>query len=133
VCCKGELRMFLSKLTQLLLQSKRKFHPRSGHKVARWRWVFNATILPLYHQGGVLVSIVGLQEAGWAPGLMVRWRAEYLASAEFNPRTVQPLASHYTDYTSTANPFLLQGTYYGSSRSHIKMSLIHLQAIITGS
>ena len=38
-----------------------------------------------------------VQEAGWAPGRV--WRgAENLAPPGFDPRTVQPVASRYTDY-----------------------------------
>jgi hypothetical protein len=37
-----------------------------------------------------------LQEAGWAPGLV--WTgAENLTPPGFNPQTVQPVASRYTD------------------------------------
>jgi len=37
-----------------------------------------------------------LQEAGWAPGPV--WTGvENLAPPRFDPRTVQPVASHYTD------------------------------------
>jgi hypothetical protein len=37
-----------------------------------------------------------VQEAGWAPGPV--WTgAENLAPRGFDPRTVQPVGSHYTD------------------------------------
>jgi hypothetical protein len=37
-----------------------------------------------------------VQGAGWAPGTV--WTgAENLAPPGFNPQTVQPVASHYTD------------------------------------
>ena len=40
-----------------------------------------------------------VQKAGWAPGPV--WRdAENLAPPEFDPRTVQPVASRYTDYAT---------------------------------
>jgi hypothetical protein len=40
-----------------------------------------------------------VQEAGWAPGPV--WTdAEYLTPPGFDPRTVQPVASRYTDYAS---------------------------------
>ena len=40
-----------------------------------------------------------IQEAGWAPGLV--WTgAENLAPPGFDPRTVQPVASHYTDWAT---------------------------------
>ena len=39
-----------------------------------------------------------VQEVGWAPGLV--WTgAENLAPLGFDPRTVQPVASRYTDYS----------------------------------
>jgi hypothetical protein len=39
-----------------------------------------------------------VQEVGWAPGPV--WTgAEDLAPPGFDPRTVQPVASRYTDYT----------------------------------
>jgi hypothetical protein len=44
-------------------------------------------------------SIPILQEVGWAPGSV--WTgAENLASTGFDPRTVQPVTSRYTDYTT---------------------------------
>ena len=40
-----------------------------------------------------------VQEAGWAPGPV--WTgAENLAPPGFDPRTVQPVASRYTDYAT---------------------------------
>jgi len=47
---------------------------------------------PLFTPGKDLVPIV--QEAGWAPGPK---GAESLAPPWFDPRTVQPVASRYTD------------------------------------
>jgi hypothetical protein len=56
--------------------------------------VVNATPQQLYSQERDLVLIV--LEAGWAPGLA--WMgAENLAPLGFDPRTVQPIASRYTD------------------------------------
>jgi hypothetical protein len=40
-----------------------------------------------------------VQEAGWAPG-QVRIGAENLAPLGLDPRTVQPIGSHYTNYTT---------------------------------
>jgi hypothetical protein len=40
-----------------------------------------------------------VQEAGWIPG-PVWTSAENLAPPGFDPRTVQPVASRYTDWTS---------------------------------
>jgi len=38
-----------------------------------------------------------LQEAGWAPGPV--WRAENLVPIGIRSQTVQPVVSHYTDWT----------------------------------
>ena len=60
----------------------------------------SVTPRPLFIPGKDPVPIV--QEAGWAPGPV--WTgAEYLAPhREFYPRTVQPVASRYTDYATRA-------------------------------
>jgi len=40
-----------------------------------------------------------VQYTGWASGPV--WRAQKISHPlGFNPRTVQPVASHYTDYTT---------------------------------
>ena len=52
---------------------------------------------PLFIPGKDPVPIV--QEAGWAPGPV--WTgAENLAPTGFNPRTVQPVASRYTNWAT---------------------------------
>jgi hypothetical protein len=51
----------------------------------------------VFNPGKDPVPIV--QEAGWAPG-PVCTGAENLAPPGFDPRTVQPVASHYTNYTT---------------------------------
>ena len=57
---------------------------------------------PLFTPRKDLVPIV--QEAGWDPG-PVWTSAEYLAPPGFDPQTVQPVASRYTDYaTWPTNP-----------------------------
>jgi hypothetical protein len=57
-------------------------------------WVVNATPRPLYPQKREPVPIV--QEAGWAPGPV--WTdAKNLAALGFDPRSVQHVASRYTD------------------------------------
>ena len=44
-----------------------------------------------------------VQKAGWAPGPV--WTdVENLAPPGFDPRTVQPVASSYTDYAILAHP-----------------------------
>jgi len=61
-------------------------------------WGVSVTPWPLFTPGKDPVPIV--QEAGWAPGPV--WTgAENLASPPgFGPRTVQPVASHYTDWAT---------------------------------
>jgi len=55
-----------------------------------------------------------VQEAGWAPGPV--WTgAENLAPPGFDPRTVQPIGSQYTDYATRPTrivsiPSYLMGT-----------------------
>jgi hypothetical protein len=57
-------------------------------------WVGNATYRPLYPRERDPATIV--QEAGWAPELV--WTdGENIAPPGFDPWTVQPVASRYTD------------------------------------
>jgi len=57
----------------------------------------NGTPRPLFTPGKDPVPIV--QEAGWAPGPV--WTgAENLVPTGFDPRTVQPVASRYTEYAT---------------------------------
>ena len=59
-------------------------------------WEISVTPRPLFTPGKDSVIIV--QEAGWAPGPV--WTgAENLAPPGFDPRTVQPVANRYTDWT----------------------------------
>ena len=63
----------------------------------RGGWGVSVTPWPLFTPGKDPVPIV--QEAGWAPGLV--WTgAENLAPPGFDPRTVQPVASRYTDWAT---------------------------------
>jgi hypothetical protein len=55
-------------------------------------WVFNATLWPLYLQ----------EKEGWvAPGPV----RKTLPLPGFDPRTVQPVSSRYTDYAILAPPY----------------------------
>jgi len=55
------------------------------------------------------VSIV--QEAGWASGPV--WTgAENLDPPGFDPRTVQPVGSRYTDYATRPTVMLFEELYY---------------------
>ena len=58
-------------------------------------WVVNATPHSLYLRGRDRMPIV--QEAGWATE-QVWIGAEILSLLKFDPRTVQIIASHYSDY-----------------------------------
>ena len=60
----------------------------------------NATSWPLNPWEGDPVPIVW--EAGWVPG-PVRAGAEISPPPGFDPWTVQPVASHYTDYAIHAH------------------------------
>jgi len=63
----------------------------------RRKWGVSVTPRPLFIPGKDPVPIA--QEAGWAPGPV--WiGAENLAPPGFDPRTVQPVASHYTDWAT---------------------------------
>ena len=63
----------------------------------RRKWGVSLTPRPLFTPGKDPVPIV--QEAGWVPGPV--WTgAENLAPSGFDPRTVQPVASRYTDYAT---------------------------------
>jgi len=67
-----------------------------NHGTKRW-WGVSVTPRPLFTSGKDPVPIV--QEAGWAPGPV--WTgAENLAPPGFDPRTVQPVASRYTDWAT---------------------------------
>ena len=64
---------------------------------ARRGWGVSVTPWPLFTPGKDSVPIV--QEAGWAPGPV--WTgAENLAPTGIRSRTVQPVASRYTDYAT---------------------------------
>jgi hypothetical protein len=60
-------------------------------------WGVSVKSRPLFNPGKDPVPIV--QEAGWAPGPV--WTGvENLAPPGFDPRTVQPVASRYTDWAT---------------------------------
>jgi len=57
-------------------------------------WVVSSTPRPIYPRKRDSIHVV--QEAGWAPGS--DWMgADNLANTGVQPRTVQPVASRYTD------------------------------------
>ena len=60
-------------------------------------WVVSSTPRPYFTPGKVPVSIV--QEGGWAP-VSVWMGVENLAPPGFDPRTVHPVASRYTDWAT---------------------------------
>jgi hypothetical protein len=68
-------------------------------------WRVSVMPRPLFTPGKDLVPIV--QEAGWTPGTV--WTgAENLAPPGFDTRTVQPIASRYTDYATRPTFDLVQ-------------------------
>ena len=82
--CKGRTAHTGSRSIALL------FHDRGTRGV----WVVSSTPRPIFTPGKDPVPIV--QETGWALGAV--WTgAENLAAPRFDPRTVQPVVSRYTD------------------------------------
>jgi hypothetical protein len=78
------------------------FHDHS----TRRGWGVSVTPRPLFTPGKDPVPIV--QKAGWAPGLV--WAgAENLTPTGFDPWTIQPIASRYTDWAT--QPTLLLYLY----------------------
>jgi hypothetical protein len=92
-----------------------KSHPITGHVGLEWEQMYSSTLpLTLALDGGVWSTpssgrftpgkdpVQIIQEAEWAPGPV--WTgAENLASAPgFDPRTVQSVASRYTDLAIAA-------------------------------
>ena len=75
------------------MQKRGRFYPITGYEGpedAREGWVVNATPWSF------------VQELGWTPEPV--WTcAENLVSTGFDPRVVQHLASHYTDYGFAAH------------------------------
>ena len=66
---------------------------------ARRKWVISITLQPLYPRERELVPIV--QKTGWT--LASVWTARKISPLPgFDPRTVQPVASRYTDYAISA-------------------------------
>ena len=98
------------KIKYTLIQALRLCTGRTSHRGSRGiallfhdhgtrrGWGDSVTPLSLFTPGKNPVSIV--QEAGWAPGPV--WTgAENLAPPPgFDPRTVRPVASRYTDYAT---------------------------------
>ena len=67
-----------------------------------------------------------LQEAGWAPGPV--WTgAENLASSRDSiPRTVQPVASRYTDWAIPADCEFIYG-YYKLTPKHLSVQCLEIK------
>jgi hypothetical protein len=62
--------------------------------------VVNAKTQPLYHLEKNPAPIV--QEAGWALGLVWAGMKILPPPPDFESWTIQPIQSHYTDYTNVA-------------------------------
>jgi len=72
------------------------------HSTRKW-WVVSVTPWPLFAPGKDPVPIV--QDVGWAPGPV--WiGAENLAPPGFDPWTIQPVVSCYTDWATRPTKFL---------------------------
>jgi hypothetical protein len=119
VCCSAVMRhsvtFWTSNFEQIKVKGKGKDHPRTGHEGPEGEQTYTST-LPLTsaldgvggqrHAPAALppgkdpVPIV--EEAGWAPGPV--WTgAENIAPPQgFDPRTVQSVASRYTDWVIPA-------------------------------
>jgi hypothetical protein len=69
-------------------------------------WGVSSTPRPYFTPGKDPVPIV--QEAGWALGPV--WTGGNLAPLGFDPRTVQPVVSHYTDWATRPIKLWLQFT-----------------------
>jgi hypothetical protein len=74
---------------------------------AIWEWVGKATSTPIYPRDRVPVPNV--EEAGWAPEsvCMSLEKRKSLSSAKFESRTVQHVASRYTDKRCTGSQSLV--------------------------
>jgi hypothetical protein len=67
-------------------------------------WVVNATPRPLYPRERPYIYCIG----GWAgPRAGLDRCGKSRPSPEFNPRTIQPVASRYTDWAISAHPILI--------------------------
>jgi hypothetical protein len=82
-------------------------------------WMFNATLLPIYPRERDPVSIV--YEAGWATGPVWTGTENLIPPPGFDPRTVQPVASRYTDCAI--------GTYF--IRIYTKKNLEKFSVLVT--
>jgi hypothetical protein len=78
------------------------------------------------------VRIVYKYEAGWTPGPV--WTgAENLASTGFDPWTVQPVASRYTDWAIPVHRVTFNMTNYGggtelqAGRSRVRFPTVSLE------
>jgi hypothetical protein len=104
--CRYSATVIFPSNTQLkgqMLSSSRPWKPRGGVELQLYSFVTSALVEDgwsasrpgSFTPGKDLVPIV--QEAGWAPGWSGRVRKISLPPG-FDPRTVQPMASRYTDW-----------------------------------
>jgi len=68
-------------------------------------WGVSVTLRPLFTPGKDPVPI--LQEAGWAPWPVWTDAEKYRLPPGFDPRTVQPVASRYTDYATRPTTWVI--------------------------
>ena len=100
----------INKLKRTLVQALRLCTGRTAHRGSRsiallfldhgtWRgWRLGVTPRPLFTSEKDPVPIV--QEAGWAPGPVWTGAENLSPQPGFDPRTVRPVASRYTDYAA---------------------------------
>jgi hypothetical protein len=75
------------------------------HMKYGWRGINQKKEYNIQHMAKVWNQdlVLTVQEAGWVPGLVWK-RVENLTSLGLDPRTLQPVANHYTDYTILPTP-----------------------------
>ena len=116
----GKVKVKITLVQALRLCTDRTVH-RGGRGIAlpfhdhgtRRGWGVSVTPRPFFTAGKDPVPIV--QEAGWGPGPV--WTgAENLAPPPgFDPRTVQPVASRYTDWTTRPTNYMLNYLRFSES------------------
>ena len=73
-------------------------------------WVVNATPRPLYRRGREPVPIV--QEVGWEPGPVWKGAKNLASPPGFDPGTVQPVASRYTEWAIPGHEHVYNFVYH---------------------
>ena len=88
------------------------------HDHGTWRgWGVSVTPRPLFTPGKDPVPIV--QGAGWVPGPVWKGAVNLAPPAGFDPRTLQPVASRYSDYA--IRPTLVQELLWFIFRARLRL------------